>query len=99
MAFTTESVSIASDGAPSIIFNVDGDTMRAELAGATLYAEVRRDERSANLRLTDHDGEILADIVVNERTHCNLTDNVTDIGSALLWSHWRRAQAMASKAL
>jgi hypothetical protein len=97
MAFTTESISIASDGAPSIAFNFDGDTCRAELAGAKLYAEVRTSGVDADLRLTDHDGEVLADIVVNQRAHRDLTENVIDVASALLWSRWRWVQASSKQ--
>lgn len=87
--FETTSISIA--GAPTIEFRVHGDTCRAELAGATLYAEVC--DQGADLRLTAADGEVLASLVVLPRAHRNLTENVTDVGAALLWSHWRYTQA------
>lgn len=92
--FKTETISIA--GLPTITFEVRGATMRAELAGAKLYAEIRdpvyTDRNlgpAADLRLTDATGFVLADLIVNGRPERNLTENVTDIGSALLWSHWR----------
>lgn len=88
--FDQESISIA--GAAPITFNFNGDTCRAELAGAELYVEARADG-GADMRLKDASGEVLADIVVNPRTHRNLTENVTDIGSALLWSHWQYVEA------
>jgi hypothetical protein len=98
--FTTQTISVT--GAPDIMFEVRGDTIRAEIEGAKLYAEVRAPvytDRNlgpaADLRLTDANGEILADLIVNPRSHRNLTENVTDIGSALLWSHWRYLQAEA----
>ena len=101
-AFKTESVSIS--GAPSITFEFNGDTCRAELAGAKLYAEVRDPVYkepnlgpAADMRLTDAKGEVLASIIVNGRAHRNLTENITDIGSALLWSHWRCVQAEAEQ--
>lgn len=96
--FTTKSISIS--GAPEITFEFRGDTCRAELAGAKLCAEVRAPvytDRNlgpaADLRLIDLDGEILTDIIVNGRAHRNLTENITDVGSALLWSHWRHVQS------
>lgn len=88
--FTVPSVSIS--GAPTIEFHVRGDTCRAECAGAKLYAETRSDG-GADLRITDAKGEVLADLVVNPRSHRDLTENLVDIGSALLWSHWRFTQA------
>lgn len=92
--FKTETVSI--DGAPSITFEARGDTMRAELAGAKLYAEVRdpvyTDRNlgpAADLRLTDATGFVLADLIVNGCPERTLTENVAGVGAALLWSHWR----------
>lgn len=80
--------SVSTSGAPTIAFEFAGETCTAELAGAQLRAEVRSDGR-CDLRLTDAAGEVLADLVVNDRSHRNMTENVMDIGSALLWSHWR----------
>lgn len=94
-AFTVTSVSIS--GAPDITFRFHGDTCRAELAGATLYVEGGRKDGGADLRLTDASGEVLADLVVNERAHRTMTENVVDIGSALLWSHWRHQQSASSE--
>lgn len=90
-SFKVTSVSIS--GAPDIEFHFNGDTCRAELAGASLYVEGGRKDGGADMRLTDATGEVLADLVVNERVHRNMTENVVDIGSALLWSHWRHQQA------
>ena len=89
--FTVPSQSIS--GAPEIEFKFTGHVCRAELAGATIYIEGGRRDGGADLRLTDATGEVLADIVVNPRAHRDMTQNVMDIGSALLWSHWRHQQA------
>lgn len=89
-------VSVSTSGAPNITFRFAGDTCRAELAGATLYVERRRDE-DFDMRITAAGGEVLADIVVNKRPHRNDTENVTDVGSALLWSHWRYQQGDLNK--
>lgn len=89
--FTVTSVSVS--GAPDLRFEFNGDTCRCEMEGAKLYVEGGRKDGGANMRLTDATGEILADLVVNERSHRTMTENVVDIGSALLWSHWRHQQA------
>jgi len=89
-----ESTCVSTSGAPDIVFKFAGDTCRAELAGAKLYVERRRDE-DFDMRITYASGEVLADIVVNKRSHRNDTENVTDVGSALLWSHWRYVVAEA----
>ena len=86
---TVESVSIA--GAPTIEFRFAGDTVTADLAGAHLYAEASGEEQ-ADMRITDATGFVLANLVVKGRAERNLTENVMDIGSALLWSHWRYVQ-------
>lgn len=88
--FTVESESIG--GAPRIELKFDGDVCRAEFAGATLYAEVR-DDGGTDLRITDAEGEILADLILRPRSHRDSTENLMDIGSALLWSHWRWLEA------
>lgn len=85
-------------GLPSIDFHFCGDTCRAELCGATLHVEGGRRDGGADLRLTDAGGEVLADIVVNPRAHRDMTQNVIDVGSALLWSHWRYLEAQKLKA-
>jgi hypothetical protein len=90
MSFKTETVSIA-DG-PTIEFLYNEDIVRAELSGAKLYGELCGPDTVA-LRLTDANGEILADIIVKPRSHRTVTENVMDVGSALLWSHWRYLQA------
>jgi len=87
--------SISIDGAPTIEFRFAGDTVTADLAGAHLYAEVRGDG-GCDMRITDADNFVLANIVLNERAERTLTENVMDIGSALLWSHWRFTQAKPS---
>lgn len=84
--------SISISGAPEILFKFAGDTCKADLAGAELYAEVRGDGR-CDVRVKDATGFVLADIVLNERAERTLTENVIDVGSALLWSHWRHQQA------
>lgn len=90
------STSISTSGAPGIVFKFAGGTCTAELAGARLYIERRRDE-DFDMRLTAADGEVLADIVVCKRPHRNDAENVTDVGSALLWSHWRHVEAERAK--
>lgn len=39
--------------------------------------------------ITAADGVILAALTVHARGHRTTTENLIDIGSALLWSHWR----------
>lgn len=85
------SVSIA--GAPTIEFRFAGDTCTADLAGAHLYAEGGRPDGGCDLHITDASGFVLASLVVNERPERNMTENLIDIGSALLWSHWRHTQS------
>jgi len=92
--FNTQTVSIA-DG-PTIEFFFSGATCRATLDGAQLYAELCEEDK-ADLRLTDANGEILADVVVNPRSHRTITENVMDVGSALLWSHWRYLRSQPPK--
>lgn len=88
--FDHTSISIAD--APNISFRIEGDKLAAELGGATLTAEARQDGR-ADMRIVDATGFVLVDIVVNERTERNLTENVMDISAAFLWSHWRWLEA------
>lgn len=85
--------SVSPSGAPDITFYFDHQVVRAELAGAKLYAEGGRADGGCDVRLTDATGEVLADIVVNPRSHRSLTENLVDIGSALMWSHWRYLQS------
>ena len=85
---TAESI---AEGAPDIRFAFSGDLLRAELKGAVL--EGVRMEGGSRLRLMDAEGELLADITLHERPHRTNTENVIDIGSALMWSHWRWLQA------
>ena len=75
---------------PALTFRVRGDTIRAELDGAELYAEAC--DQGADMRLTAKDGKILADLIVKPFGE-NLTECVVDVGSALLWSHWRYLEA------
>lgn len=84
-------------GAPTIEFRFAGDTVTADLAGAHLYAEARGDDR-CDLRVTDATGFVLANLVINERPERTMTENVMDIGSALLWSHWRWTEAQKTAA-
>lgn len=79
-------------GAPGFAIHFRGHTLSAQLAGATLYGEAEGNDRT-RLRLTDAAGELLADLTIHPRAHRNATENVVDISSALLWSHWRWAQA------
>lgn len=92
-SFNVPSVSIG--GGPGIVFRFAGAVCVAELAGARLYSEMREDG-GIDMRLTDSAGEVLADIIVKERAHRNATENLIDVGSALLWSHWRYTEAMTS---
>lgn len=87
-----EVTSESTSGAPTITFAFRGDAFRASLAGAELYGEYEGDDR-LRMRLTDAAGEVLADITAHPRSHRNTTENATDIGSALLWSHWRWAES------
>jgi hypothetical protein len=89
--FTVTSVS--TSGAPDIEFHFEGDTCRADLEGAKLYCEGGRDDGGIDMRLQNASGEILADLVVNKRAHRNDTENLVDVASALMWSHWRWRQA------
>ena len=91
-----DATSVSTSGAPDIVYHFAGHTCRAELAGARLYCEMREDG-GIDMRLTDAGGEILADIVIKERSHRNATENLTDVGSALLWSHWRFLQALGDE--
>jgi hypothetical protein len=86
----------SSTDAPGFTLHFRGHTVHAELAGAKLYGEAEGDDRT-RLRLTDASGEVLADITVHPRAHRNATENVIDVGSALLWSHWRWTQAQAAQ--
>lgn len=85
---TSQSIS----GAPDIEFQFKGDTCRATSSGAQLYCEMRGDG-DIDMRLTDATGEVLADLVVRQRAHRTATENLVDVGSALLWSHWRHEEA------
>lgn len=87
-------VTVSLSGAPDIEFKFEGATCRAELDGAVLYAELRGD-KGIDMRLSAKSGEILADIVLNTRFEVDDTQNVTDVGSALLWSNWRYERAKA----
>jgi hypothetical protein len=88
--------SVSIDGAPEIVFRFAGHTCVADMAGARLYCEMRGDG-GIDMRLTNAVGEVLADIIVNERAHRNATENLMDIGSALLWSHWRWLQSVPAE--
>lgn len=54
MSFKVQTVS--ASGAPDIDFHFAGDTCRAELAGAKLYAEAGRPDGGCDLRITDATG-------------------------------------------
>ena len=83
-----EVTSESTSGAPTITFQFIGDTFRAELAGALLRGEYEGDDR-LRMCLVDREGEILADVTAHPRGHRSTTENAIDVGSALLWSHWR----------
>jgi hypothetical protein len=95
MSFTCENVSIS--GAPPITFHFAGSIASAELAGAQLAAiAIEDDERpddDAEVVVTGADGFILARMLLRRREGRTTTENVMDVGSALLWSHWRWLQA------
>lgn len=88
-----EQISESPAGAPPITFHFDGDVATAELVGAKLRVE-NEGRYGISMRVLDETGEVLADIVLRERVHRSATENVMDIGSALLWSHarWKAAQ-------
>lgn len=89
--FTRDSVSVS--GAPTITFHFDGDSVKAELSGATMHGDVVDQERS-NLLITTADGERIADILVRKMPRDEtLTESVMNIGSALMWSHHRYLQS------
>ena len=97
--FTVPNVSIA--GAPTVDWKFTGAVTRAEISGATAYAEAI-DENSADLRIKDATGEILADILVRKMAKDeNITASVMNVGTALLWSHlrWLEATKAASATL
>lgn len=90
-------ISVSPTGAPSIEFRFHGDTVSAGLCGAVLYVEAERDD-GARMTLKAADGELLADVTVHARAHRTLTENVMDVGSALLWSHWRWLEVESRRA-
>lgn len=93
--FTVPQESIA--GAPTIEFKFDGSMATAELAGAKLFAE-RRDDDTANLKIVDAEGDLIADIMVRKMPRDeNITVSVMNIGTALLWSHARWVEAQATQ--
>ncbi len=90
-------VALGSAGAPDITYNIVGDTASAELDGAKLYAELTgRDE--TRVRITSADGVVLADVTLHPVSSRSVTENLRDVGAALLWSHWRWVQLQKSKA-
>lgn len=89
--FTVPSVSIA--GAPTIDWTFTGAVARAEIAGAKAYAEAI-DDGTADLRITDATGEVLADILVRKMpADESITVSLMNVGTALLWSHVRWLEA------
>ena len=90
--------SISTDGAPTIEFHFSGALVAAELGGATLSGCALADNK-ASLRIVDADGKELAKLTVYQHDESRtLTENVMDIGSALLWSHWRWLRSQAGHA-
>lgn len=93
MSFKVPNISIA--GGPTVDWNFDGDTARADCAGAKAYAE-RRSDGCADLRVTDAAGEVLADVIVRKApADDSITVSVMNVGTALLWSHARYVEAKA----
>lgn len=83
---------ISVSDAPTITFKFAGDTVSADLDDARLYGEMRGDG-GCDLRLTTTGPTVLANIVVHEHNNRGITESVMDVGSALMWSHWRWMQA------
>lgn len=91
-----EVIAESINGAPPITFHFfDDATARAELADAVLVAEATTSGRSTELTITCEDGAVLAKLLVHPRKERTQVQNLVDIGSALLWSHWRWMQAPA----
>lgn len=90
--------SISIDGAPTIEFTFDGSVGTAEYAGAKLTTDAIDAER-ANLQIVDATGTLIADVMVRKMpADENITVSTMNIGSALLWSHFRWQQAPKSDA-
>lgn len=96
MSQSFEQVSESISDGPPITFRFDGDVCTAELAGATLRAELESGDR-ARLRVSTGSATtswfVLADVTLHPREGLTSTENVMAIGSALLWSHWRWVEA------
>ncbi len=97
--FSVPSVSIA--GAPTIVFMFNTDDagngiVDAELDGAKLNASLFA-HGNISLQMIDDDGTELASLTLHPREGRSATENVMDIGSALLWSHWRWKRAKATR--
>lgn len=93
--FKVPNVSIG--GGPKIDWTFTGDVGRAECCGAKAYTE-RRDEETADLRITAESGDVIADLVVRKMTlDESITVSVMNVGCALLWSHARWVEAQAKE--
>jgi hypothetical protein len=91
MSFKVPNISIA--GGPTVDWNFTDDIAHAECDGAKAYAEMRSDG-SADLRITDAAGEVLADVIVRKLpADETITVSVMNVGTALLWSHARWSDA------
>lgn len=89
--FTSQTISTAD--APPIEFQFDRDVGTAEYAGAKLRAEAVGPDR-ADVTIKDATGEVLADLVVRKMPRDeSITVSVMNVGSALLWSHYRWQQS------
>jgi len=84
--FTIPNVNLS--GGPEIAWTFAGATARAELAGAKAYAE-QRDDGDSDLRITDADGEILAEVIVRKlHRDESITVSLMNVGCALFWKMW-----------
>jgi hypothetical protein len=93
VSFKIPNISI-SDG-PTVDWNFTDDVAHAECGGAKAYAEMRSDG-CADLTIRTATGELIADVIVRKMpADESITVSVMNVGTALLWSHARWAQAIA----
>lgn len=86
-----EVVSTSIAGAPDIVFKFRADTCEASLAGAVLVATAGRESTELTIHISG--GFQYAALTVHPREGRTAAENLVEIGSALLWSHWRWAVA------
>lgn len=91
--FTTTTISLA--GAPPVEWRFHGAVGEAECAGAHAIA-VAIDDAQADLKIRDAIGLVIADVRVRKMpADESITVSAMGVGSALLWSHARWAEAEA----